>query len=138
MTVTELITDHARNKDAQALFEEARCRRRRRRRRVTAACLAGALLVAGLAVAIGRGGSGETRLSTGSPQFANSVASATKSAGSADVSLVLRSPFLTRVRGCRTPTIQGSGIISFTNNSIGLHLGKGVDSCGSAFAMQER
>ena len=138
MTVTELIADHARDKDVQALFEEARRRRRLRRRRVAAACMASALLVAGLAVGIVRGGSGEPQISTGSPQFANSVASATKGAGSADVSLVLRSVFLASVRGCRTPTIQGNGIIGFTNNSIDLHLANGVDSCGSAFAMQER
>jgi hypothetical protein len=138
VTITEPIAEQAADGDVQALFEEARRRRRRRRCRVAAACVAGALLVAGLAVAFGRAGSGETQISTGSPQFADSVASATKGAGSADVSLVLRTTFLASVRGCRTPTIQGSGIIGFTNNSIELHLTKGVDSCGTAFAMQER
>jgi hypothetical protein len=64
-----------------------------------------------------------------------------RSAGSADVSLVVRTTFLATVpivRGCHTPTIQGSGIIGFSNNSIELHLANGVDSCGSPFAMQER
>jgi hypothetical protein len=64
-----------------------------------------------------------------------------RSAGSADVSLVVRTTFLATVpivRGCHTPIGQGSGIIGFTNDSIELHLANAPGSCGSSFAMQER
>ena len=125
----------------RALIEQARSRQRRRHRQLGVVGLALVLLAAGLTVTIGRGGSGGTPISTGSQRFAPPIASAMKSAGSADVSLVLRTTFLATVpivRGCHTPTIQGSGIIGLANDSIELHLANAVDSCTSPFAMQER
>ena len=125
----------------ELVIREARRRQRQRRRRVVVAGLALVSLVAGLTVTINRGGSGGARSAPSSPHAVPQITSAMRSAGSADVSLVVRTTFLATVpivRGCHTPTIQGSGIIGFTNDSIELHLANAPGSCGSPFAMQER
>jgi hypothetical protein len=137
MTLVNESTAPVQGNDAQALIEEAR-RRQRRRHVWIGIVLAVVLALVAVAVTVSRSGGGVVQISTGSPQFATSVTSATKSARSADVTLVLRSTFLASVSGCRTPTVDGIGVIGFTNDSIGLHLANGAGSCGSPWAMQER
>jgi hypothetical protein len=126
----------------ELVIREARSRQRQRRRRGVVAGLALVSLVAGLAVTTNRGGSGRARSAPSSPHAVPQITSVMKSAGSADVSLVLRTTFLATVPivlGCHASIVHGSGIIGFTNDSIELHLANGVDSCSdSPFAMQER